>query len=227
MPSPKGDLTLLCQNLQATVALLGFAQVLPGKNKLAASGAPTRIVMFPVGSKNGTADDRTVSVTSGWMLFTAHCWALDPDNAFDLRERFFQALRIQADAGGYYWKSPDSEDERWDIQPDTAQQGQEFEIDVLVRLDVSLPESYLTRGTVGSTGMNRTATLTADMGPLDNACHVDATFGAPASGFLYIGDEKMSYASYTPGRFAGLARGLGGTTAAAHSSGAAVYVSTT
>ncbi len=227
MPSPKGDLTLFAEKLQAAAPLLGFARVLSGKNQLARDGAPERVVLFPVGAVNGVADDRTVTVSSSWFLMTGHFWARDPDAAFDLRERFFQALRIQADAGGYYWKSPDGENERWDVQPDTAQQGQEFEIDVVVRLDVNLPASYTTKGTVQSTSLARVAMLTADVGTGDTVVPVDATFEQSSSGVLHIDDEQISYSGTTATSFTGLVRGINGTTAAAHTSGTPVYVSPT
>lgn len=227
MPSPKGDLTLLCQGVQAASSMLGFARVLSGKNELPKAGAPERVVMFPVGAYNGTADDRTVSVTSAWMLITGHFWARSPDAAFDLRQRFFQALRIQADAGGYFWKSPDGENERWDTDPDTAEQGQEFEIDIVIRVDANLPASYLTKGTVQSTSMARTATLTTGVNASVNVIPVDATFEQITSGVLHIDDEQMSFTGVTPTGFTGVVRGINGTTAAAHASGVAVYVSPT
>jgi len=225
MPSPKGDLTLLAQNIQASSSMLGFAKVLPGKNNLAAAGAPPRVVMFPVGGKNGIPDDNKASVTSGWMLVTAHFWAHNSDEAFDLRQRWFQALRIQADAGGYFWKSPDSEDERWDVQPDTAEQGQEFEIDILIRIDANLPSSYLRTGHVLATSLNRVATLTTGMGTGDSVAVVDATFKEPATGVLHIDNEQMSYTGMTATTFTGLTRGINGTTAATHAVGVAVYIS--
>lgn len=225
MPSPKGDLTVLCQSLQASSSLLGFAKVIAGKNALAAAGKPPRVVMFPVGAHNGVADDRTVTVSSSWMLVTAHFWATDVDNAFDLRTRWFQALRAQADAGGYFWMSPEGESERWDISPDSAQQGQEFEIDIVIRIDANLPAK--SKGTVQSTSMARVEMLAASIGTGDTTVTVDATFDAPTSGVLHIDNEQMSYSGLTAGSFTGVVRGINGTTAATHSSGAAVYVSPT
>lgn len=225
MPSPAGDLTLLCRSLQSAASLLGFAKVLPGKNALLSAGAPPRVVMFVVGAANGTADDRTVSVSSGWMLVTAHFWAINDDNAFDLRTRWFQAMRTQADAGGYFWKSAEGENERWDTQPDQTQQGQEFEIDIVIRVDANLPTK--TTGTVGATSLSRAAILTADMGAADTVAAVNAIFELPASGVLHIDDEQASYSAATATGFTGLVRGINGTTAAAHLSGALVYVSPT
>lgn len=229
MPSPKGDLTLLCQNVQAASSMLGYAKVLPGKNALAATGAPLRVVMFPVGAKNEAADDHHAAVASSWMLVTAHFWAPGPgtDAAFDLRQRWMQALRIQADAPGYYWKFPDSDNERWNIQPDTNEQGQEFEIDVLIRIDASMAASYLGHNTVGSTSMNRVATLAVAMGTGDNAATVDATINDPTSGVLHIDNEQMSFTGRTGTTFTGIVRGINGTTAATHAVGVAVYISPT
>lgn len=223
MPSPKGDLTLLGQSLQSSTSLLGFAKVLTGKNSLPLAGKPQRLVMWIVGAANGTADDRTVSVSSAWMLVTTHFWSSDVDNALDLRQRWMQALRAQADAGGYFWKFPDGENERWDQTPDTASQGQEFEIDIVIRVDANLPTK--TTGTVAATSLNRVATLTADLTIGANSATVDATFEEPATGVLHIDDEQMSFTGMTATSFTGLVRGINGTTAAAHTSGTPVYVS--
>lgn len=227
MPSPRSDLTLFGMSLQATSSMLGFARVLVGKNELPKQGAPERVVIFPVGAVNGTADDRTVSVSSAWMLITGHFWARNPDVAFDLRTRFFQALRIQADAGGYFWKSADGENERWDTQPDTSEQGQEFELDIVIRIDASLPGSYLTKGIVQSTSMARVFDLTASMGAGDVTAGVESTYELPTSGVLHIDNEQISYSGKTATSFTGLVRGINGTTAAAHASGTPVYVSPT
>jgi hypothetical protein len=225
VPSPPGDLTLFCRLLQSASSLLGFAKVLPGKNALALAGAPPRVVMFPVNAVDGVADDRTVTIKSSWMLFTGHFWAADVDQAFDLRERWFQAIRAQADAKGYFWKSPEGENERWDTAPDTAQQGQEFEIDVLLRIDAN--KVPLSMGTVAATSMNRVCTLAADMGSTDTTVTVDATFELPSTGVLYIDSEAISYSGLTATTFTGLARGIKSTSAATHTHGTPVYVSPT
>jgi hypothetical protein len=229
MASPKGDLTLLGQNVQAASSMLGWAKVLTGKNALAAEGSPPRVVMFPSGAKNEAADDHHAAVASSWMMVTAHFWARGPgtDEAFDLRQRWMQALRAQADAGGYYWKFPDSENERWNIQPDTNEQGQEFEIDIVIRIDASMAAAYLGHNTVGATSMNRVATLASAMGTGDNTATVDATINDPTSGVLHVDNEQMSFTGRTGTTFTGLVRGINGTTAATHVIGAAVYISPT
>jgi hypothetical protein len=231
-PSPKGDLRLLCESLQACSSLLGFAKVKWGKNKLIEQASPPQVVIFPVAAANGPADDRTVTVTSSWMLLTAHFWtapsAQDPggvDNAFDLRQRWFQALRAQADAGGYYWKSAEGDSERWDIQPDSAEQGQEFEIDIVVRIDANLPTQ--STGKVQATSLARVATLEASLGTTDVTATVDATYEYPSSGVLHIDNEQIHYSGVTGTTFTGLTRGYNGTTAATHSSGTAVYITAT
>lgn len=228
MPAPKGDLRIFCESLQASSSLLGFAKVLHGKNELSRSGSPPRVVMWPIGAENGVADDRTVTIKSSWMLVTAHFWAPGPgtDAAFDLRTRWFQALRAQGDAGGYFWKCPDGESERWDTIPDDSEQGQEFEIDLLVRIDANLPAK--SKGTVAATSLSRVATLTAGMLAGDVTAAVDATFEESSpTGVLHIDDEQISYSGMTATGFTGLVRGINGTTAAAHASGTAVYVSPT
>lgn len=222
MPAAVGDLNLLARAVQAQRSLLGYAKVLSGKNLLASAGAPQRVVVFPVGASNGVAEDRTVSVSSAWMLVTFHFWAGDLDIAFEFRTRFFQALRAQADAGGYYWKMPEGENERWDTKPDTAQQGQEFEIDVLVMVDALLPAK--TRGKVEATSLLRVPELAADIDANDTTIPAQFTYELPASGVLYIEDEKITYSSVTGDSFTGVTRGVGGTIAAAHTAGKPVYV---
>jgi hypothetical protein len=224
MPQIVGDLEQLARGLQATSSLLGYAKVLAGKNKLIAGGAPTRVVIFPIGCDNGAADDRTVSVSSGWMLITGHFWAPDNGAAFELRRRWFQALRAQADAGGYFWKSAEGQDERWDTVPDSGEQGEEFEIDFLIRIDANLPTK--STGTVEATSLARVCTLTTDMGVGDVAAAVDSTLELPTSGVLHIDDEQMSFTSSDGTTFTGIVRGINGTTASAHASGTPVYVTT-
>jgi hypothetical protein len=233
MPSPRSQWSIFVDAMKNSPSLKGYAQVLGGKNKLAAAGAPPRIVLFPVHGVNERADDRTVAVSSGWLLITAHFWARDDgDGAFDLRERFFQALRAQADGtltdpngAGLFWELPAGQNERWDIEPDTAQQGQELEIDILVRLDALLPAQGT--GLVNATSMERTAQLTADMTAVDITAAVDSAVELPTSGVLHIDGEMISYSGTTPTSFTGLVRGINGTTAAIHLSGATVSLSPT
>lgn len=222
MASPPGDLELLARSVQSAPSLLGFAKVLHGKNKLLAEGAPFRVVMFVVGADNGVADVPAVSVSSAWMLLTAHFWSPDDSSAFDLRTRWFQAMRAQANAGGYFWKMPDGPNEHWDIAPDTAQQGQEFEIDFLIRVDADLPKK--STGTVQATSLNRVFELTTPLGPADSTAVLEAAYELPASGVGYVDDEQFSYSGTTANTLTGLVRGLNGTTAAAHASGTPVYV---
>lgn len=229
------DLVDFCTRLQAADPLLNYnggttqAKVIAGKNGLVAIGAPPRIVIFPIGGSNGGPDDIRQSVISSMMLVTAHCWAKNFVDAWILRTAFFQALRIQADGvdgnPGYYWQCAGGEDERWDIKPDASQQGQEFEIDIKVKIDVDKPASYLTTGTVAATSMARVATLTAGIGTGDNIIPVDATYEQITSGVLHIDDEQMSFSGVTATSFTGVVRGINKTTAATHASGTAVYVS--
>lgn len=226
MPSPLGDLTILGRALQAQPSLLGFAKVLTGKNALPLAGKPPRVVVWTIGAANGTPDVPAISVSSAWMLMTAHFWATGDDNAFDLRTRWFQAMFTQAVAGGYFWKVVESDTgERWDQDPDTDEQGQEFEIDFLIRIDANKKPGK--KGTVLATSLNRVTTITADVLAGDATIAVDATFELPASGRLYIDDEQLSYSGSTAGTFTGLVRGLNGTAAAAHASGTPVYVTPT
>lgn len=225
MPSPSGDLTLLARAMQAQQPLLGFAKVLSGKNELAKQGSPPRAVVFVVGGTGGVADDLRVTITSSWMVVTSHFWASSVDEAFDLRQRWFQALRAQADAGGYYWKLPEGENERWDIVPDTAAQGQEFEIDILVRVDANFPPK--STGTVQAVSLNRVPMLAADIGSTDTTLTVSSAFELPTAGSLFIDDERLTFTGVSGNSFTGLTRGVNGTTAAAHAAGIPVYVAPT
>jgi hypothetical protein len=222
MPSPPGDLELLVRSVQASPSLLGFAKVLRGKNALTASGAPFRVAMYVVGADNGVADVPAVSVSSAWMLLTAHFWSPDDGSAFDLRTRWFQAMKAQADAGGYFWKMPDGRNEHWDTKPDSSEQGQEFEIDVLIRVDVDKPTK--STGTVQATSLNRVFELTTPLGASDTTAVLEAAYELPPSGIGYVDDEQFSYSGTTANTLTGLVRGLNRTTAAAHASGTPVYV---
>lgn len=229
-PSPPGDLTVLTRALQSAPSLLGFATVLGGKNQLKDGASPPRIVMFVVGARDRAPYDAKTAVSSAWMIITAHFWAAasttDPgglNNAFDLRERWYQALFAQAASGGYYWKNAEGENERWDQEPETAEQGQEFEIDIEVCVDANKPKQKT--GTVEQTSLNRVFELTAALEIGDAAASVESTFELPGAGVLHIDDEQISYTATTPTRYTGLTRGINGTTAAAHASGTPVYVS--
>jgi hypothetical protein len=165
------------------------------------------------------------------MLITFHFWAPagppggETDPAFDLRERWFQAMRNQADLGGYFWKLPEGANERWDIVPDDGQQGQEFEIDALVLVDADLPTK--SRGRVEATSMLRVPELTEDIDSSVVDLPVEFTYELPVPGVLYIEDEKLTYTGVTAGTFTGVTRGADGTTAAAHVAGTPVYVALT
>lgn len=235
MAPPVSWWTIFVSAMRDSTALKDYALVLGGKNRMASAGRPPRVVLFVVGSRNGVPDERTSWISSGWALVTARLWAPDDgDSAWDLRARFFQALEEQSSGdpeeeedAGEFWRLPDGENERWDTEPDTAQQGQQIEIDILVRTATPKADASQATGEVAAVWSNRTATLLADLLIGATTATVDATHGYPATGVLHIDDEQISYSGLTPTSFTGLVRGINGTAAAAHVFGSAVYITPT
>lgn len=74
----------------------------------------------------------------------------------------------------------------------------------------------------GSGGIAATS-LTASVDEDDATLSVTTTDGFLAADFLFMGDESAAYTGVTPTSFTGVSRGVRGTTATAHSSGARVY----
>lgn len=69
--------------------------------------------------------------------------------------------------------------------------------------------------------------LTANITDADVIIPVQSTANFPASGRIVIDSELIDYTGTTPTSFTGATRGVGGTVAAAHTSGNAVYPATT
>ena len=87
-------------------------------------------------------------------------------------------------------------------------------------LDVSPGDSLTVTMTVRNNGI--TTTLNGDISPTDTTLTVMSTSGFPNSGTLIIDSEEMAYTGITATTFTGVTRGVNGTTAASHSSGATV-----
>jgi hypothetical protein len=236
MPSPKSPIAVLAEALDAAPTLRGFGGrsrglVLAGKNKLATGRSPPSIVIFPTTGPLKTPADNVNQFADVVMMVTARIWGRDEDEAWDLRARYIAALWYQANpdpsnpddaiAGPYFTL----ENETWDIVPDAAENGQELEVDITVRFSAS--DKALTYGQVDSESLTKTATLTASMLVGDVTATVDATAGYAANGVLHIDGEQMAYTGLTPFSFTGLTRGISGTTAATHASGATVSVTPT
>jgi hypothetical protein len=231
MPSPKSPITVLADALNAMPALQGFARVLAGKNALPLSGAPPRIVLFPVEGGYDSPEDNVASLVDVDLKIAAHLWAHDLDEAWDLRQRYIQALKQQAignpsqpmqatdaQAGIYY----EFLTEAWDIKPDTAQQGQELEVIVAGRF-AGAPQLQLGTGEIAATALHGTQTaLTAPLAASDTTASVTSTAGFASSGSLSIDREQLTYTGITPTSFTGLSRGVNHTTPAAHASTAPV-----
>jgi hypothetical protein len=236
MPSPKSPITVLAEALDAAPTLRGFGGkskglVLSGKNKLARSRSAPSIVIFPATGPLKTPADNVNQYADVVLMVTARIWGRDDDEAWDLRARYIAALWHQANpdpnspddstAGPYFTL----DNETWDIIPDTAENGQELEVDITVRFSAS--DKALTYGLVETESLTKTATLTASMLVGDVTAIVDATAGYAATGVLHIDGELMAYTGLTPFSFTGLTRGINGTTAATHASGATVSVTPT
>jgi hypothetical protein len=219
--------------LDSAPSLRGFGGkskglVLVGKNKLAAGRSAPSIVMFPATGPLKTPSDNVNQYADAVLVVTARIWGRDIDEAWDLRARFIAALWYQGNpdptnpddsiAGPYFAL----ESETWDIVPDTAEFGQELEVDVVFRFSAS--DKALTYGAVDTETLTRTATLTADLGAADTTALVDSTYGYPTVGVLHIHGEEIAYANTTPTSFTDLIRGIHSTPPAAHAVGSVVAI---
>lgn len=231
MPAPKGPVTLLAEALSAMPALSGFAKVLPGIQKLAASRSPPSIVLFPVEAGYQAPHDNVQSLVDIDLKLAAHLWASSLDEAWDLRVRFIEALKQQAignptapidatpsQAGVFYQLLT----EKWDIDPDTAAQGTELEVLFAARFTAS-PTLQLGDGEILDTALHGTHTaLGSALTSSATSMTVDSTTGFTSTGELSVGSEKITYTGLTATTFTGLTRGYNGTTAAAHAIAATV-----
>jgi Tfp pilus assembly protein PilX len=79
----------------------------------------------------------------------------------------------------------------------------------------------------GSFSVATPAYLTAALTAVATTVTVNSTTGFPGAGRITIDDEQINYTGTTATTFTGCTRAQGGTTAAAHASGNAVYPATT
>ncbi len=87
-------------------------------------------------------------------------------------------------------------------------------------LEVSPGDNVTVTMTVRNNGI--TTTLNGGISPTDTTITVLSTAGFPTTGTLIIDSEEMAYAGTTGTTFTSVTRGVNGTTAASHSSGATV-----
>lgn len=219
MPSPRSPLRTLAEALALTDALKGKAKIFLGAANLPRQGAPGRIVIYP---RRGpmTSAQYVGQQLDVELEVAAQIWGEDIDHAWDLRARYLRALWEQGIAGGAFWQGVVEE---WDEPQDTAEQGQALEVVVNVKLQAST-KTDLDRVRVENVSAFVTTSTTADIGAADLEIDVASTYGYPAAGIVWIDDEKISYSARSLTSFVGCARGLGGTVAAAHSSGSTVRV---
>lgn len=233
MPAPKSPVTVLAETLQAMPALqtLQGLRVLAGKNSLPLAGAPPRIVLFPVEAGYQAAADNVQALVDIDIKIVAHLWASSLDEAWDLRQRYIQALKQQAignptqpiqasdsQAGVFY----NLLTEAWDVDTDTAEHGQEMEVVIAARLSAS-PVLPFGTGLVNATAIHGIqVALAAPMTSTDLSLTVTSTAGFAASGSIAIDSEQMTYSGLTATTFTGLARGVNSTTPAAHAVAATV-----
>ncbi len=231
MPSPKSPVTVLAEALAAMPALSGYAKVLSGKNSLVAGRAPPSIVIFPAEGGYQSPQDNVQSFVDVDLKIVAHLWAAGVDEAWDLRQRYIQALWQQAIGNPTQpVAATDSQagvmfellTETWDVSPDTAQQGQELEVIIAARF-ASAQTLATTLGDINATALHGLqTTLTAPLSVGDTSMTVASTSGFAASGALSIDSEQITYTGLTPTTFTGLTRGVNSTTPAAHAVAATV-----
>jgi hypothetical protein len=236
MPSPKSPLTTLVEALDAAPSLRGFGGkskglVLLGKDRLARGRSAPSIVLFPATGPLKVPSDNVNQYADVVLVVTARLWGRDIDEAWDLRARYIAALWFQANpdplnpddsiAGPYFAL----ESETWDIVPDTAQLGQELEVDVAFRFAAS--DEPLTYGQVDAESLERTATLLVGITAADTTAVVEATEGYPGAGVVHLDGEQAAYSGKTATSFTGLVRGINGTAPAPHASGTTISVTPT
>lgn len=143
-------------------ALAGFAKVYSGKSSLVLGRSPKSIVIFPIEGGYDSPHDVVGSLVDVDLKLAAHLWGANLDEAWDLRQRFIQALRQQAignpllpaqatpaQQGAYY----EMLSEAWDTSPDTAEQGQELEILFTIRCTASTVIQLSDGGPIASTSI--------------------------------------------------------------------------
>jgi hypothetical protein len=226
MPSAKSPFTVLGEALAQTRALKGKARVLVGSTALPLSGAPPRIVLFPRSGDYASAH-KSQHVRQALrdidQELAVHLWGENLDAAWELHRRFLQALEEQGEAAGLYWQAKAI---AWDTTSDTAKQGQEILSVINVRLPVERVEYGI--GEIDAVAMFPVTTLDGDIAEDDDILSVVSMFdNYPDAGVLHIDDEQMTYDARSGSQFTGLTRGANDTEAAAHESGAAIYVSET
>jgi hypothetical protein len=236
MPAPKSPLTTLAEALDAAPSLRGYGGkskgvVQLGKDRLARGRSAPSIVLFPATGPLKTPSDNVNQYADAVLVVTARLWGRDIDEAWDLRARYIAALWYQANPDPF---NPDDtiagpyfalESETWDIVPDTAEFGQELEVDAVFRFSAS--DKVLTHGLVETESLLRTTILLVAIDATDTAAEVETTEGYPPAGVVHLDGEQAAYSGMTPASFTGLVRGINGTTAAPHASGATVSVTPT
>ncbi len=220
MPAPKSPLTSAIELLAQASTIKGSISSLKiGANNLALQRSPRSIVVYPRrGPISGAMVNTAIRDVDLETVF--RLWGYTIDDTWDMRARVLQGLAEIASKGGPFWQGVS---ETWDDDKDTAGQGQDLEL--VINLHFSAGDKIPSlKGKASSTSFTREAPLMVALSTNGTSAAVTSTQDYPSSGILYIDDEKLSYASVTPTTFAGLVRGLGGTTAAAHDVGALVRV---
>ncbi len=166
MAFPQSPIAILAGLLQNAPTLKGYAGtggasrklIFVGKSYLASSDAPPRIVMFPVEGGYQVPHDTVDSMVDVDLKLMARLWGADIDGTWDLRQRFWQAMNYQAHPEnidpvipGYYFQYLSEE---WDVNTDTAEQGQALTVLFVVRMSAAEVPT-LTRGEVDDLSLTR------------------------------------------------------------------------
>lgn len=230
MPSPVSQLTTLHNLIRTAPTLNGWnnVRVLLGSGKMAKTGAPPRIVMFPTEAPLGVAREMDGAIIDADRTIVAHLWGKDFDELEELETRFLRALEYQASpqpssaaptiAPGIFYEL---RREDWDVTQDADKQGEA--VFVSFTAIASLDRGPLSLGLVQSTLIvSISTTLTSPMGVSDATAAVAATTDFPPAGYATIDSEQVRYTGVTATSLTGLVRGSNGTTAATHASNATV-----
>lgn len=169
--APQSPLTTFALELEQQPALkVSGVRVRLGAHNLASTRAPSRqIVIYPTSGPYGAPDRERVRHSEDPVLasvdqgMVAAIWGASIDDAWDLQQRFFQALRSYTVDGGYRFAH---EGCTWDeTPPDTSAQGEALVIRFRLWLPIQPPSYQSTE----VESVNATTAITSPITGVDEA----------------------------------------------------------
>lgn len=145
----ESPITAFARDLGQQSAIKGAGvRVVLGAAELAKTTSPRRqVIVYPTAGvyippdreRERHSEDPVLAVVEQGMI--AAIWGASIDDAWDLQQRFFQALNTYVADGGYRFKH---EGCAWDeTPPDTSQQGEAMTIRFSLRLPIQRPSETM------------------------------------------------------------------------------------